>query len=54
MDEPDLALHIIWKQKLINELLKMNQQMQIILSTHSPSVIEGWYGKVREINQITV
>lgn len=54
MDEPDLALHIIWKQKLINELLKVNRQMQIILSTHSPSVIEGWYGKVREINQITV
>ena len=53
LDEPDLALHIRWKQQLIKELRAINPQMQIVLSTHSPSVIEGWYGKVKEVSQIT-
>ena len=53
MDEPDLALHIRWKQMLIKELKEVNPNMQLILSTHSPSVIEGWYEKVKEVTQIT-
>lgn len=54
MDEPDLALHIRWKQMLIKELRAINPNMQIIMSTHSPSVIEGWYDNVREVNQLIV
>ena len=54
MDEPDLALHIKWKQMLIKELRSVNPNMQIIMTTHSPSVIEGWYEHVKEVNQITV
>lgn len=54
MDEPDLALHIRWKQLLIKELRSINPQMQIIMSTHSPSVIEGWYENVKEVSQITI
>lgn len=54
MDEPDLALHIRWKQMLIKELRAINPNMQIIMSTHSPSVIEGWYDNVKEVNQLIV
>jgi len=54
MDEPDLALHIRWKQMLIKELRSVNPNMQIIMTTHSPSVIEGWYEHVKEVSQITV
>ena len=54
MDEPDLALHIRWKQMLIKELKEVNPNMQLILSTHSPSVIEGWYENVKEVSQITL
>ena len=52
MDEPDLGMHVEWKQKLILNMRKMNPNMQIILSTHAPSMIEGWYEKVKEMNQI--
>lgn len=52
MDEPDLSMHIGWKRMLINGLKRLNPNMQLILSTQSPSVIEGWYDKVKEMGQI--
>lgn len=52
MDEPDLSMHIDWKEMLVNELHKLNPNMQIILSTHAPSVITGWHDKVKEVNQL--
>lgn len=54
MDEPDLALHITWKKMLIRELRNLNPQMQIILATHAPSMIEGWYDQVKEVSQLIV
>lgn len=53
MDEPDLGMHVEWKEILINEIRKMNPNMQIILTTHAPSMIEGWYEHVKEVSQIT-
>jgi hypothetical protein len=38
--------------KIIKELHELNPNMQIILSTHAPSVITGWHDKVREVNQL--
>ena len=52
MDEPDLSMHIDWKEILVKELHNLNPNMQIILSTHAPSVITGWHDKVKEINQL--
>lgn len=52
MDEPDLSMHIDWKEILVKELHELNPNMQIILSTHAPSVITGWHDKVREVNQL--
>ena len=52
MDEPDLSMHIDWKEKLVKELNELNPNMQIILSTHAPSVITGWHDKVKEVNQL--
>lgn len=52
MDEPDLGMHIQWKEILLKELRQLNPNMQMILSTHSPSVIEGWFDNVLEISQI--
>lgn len=52
MDEPDLSMHIDWKEKLVKELHELNPYMQIILSTHAPSVITGWHDKVKEVNQL--
>lgn len=52
MDEPDLSMHIDWKEELVTQLHELNPNMQIILSTHAPSVITGWHGKVKEVNQL--
>lgn len=52
MDEPDLSMHIDWKEELVTRLHDMNPNMQIILSTHAPSVITGWMDCVNEISQL--
>lgn len=52
MDEPDLSMHIDWKEILVKELHDLNPNMQIILSTHAPSVITGWHDRVKEVSQL--
>ncbi|SHK68099.1 AAA family ATPase [Xylanibacter ruminicola] len=52
MDEPDLSMHIDWKEILVKELHDLNPYMQIILSTHAPSVITGWHDKVKEVSHL--
>lgn len=52
MDEPDLSMHVGWKELLIKQMRDLNPNMQIILSTHAPSMVEGWYEKVKEVKQI--
>ena len=52
MDEPDLSMHIDWKEILVEELHNLNPNMQIILSTHAPSVITGWQDRVKEVDQL--
>ena len=52
MDEPDLSMHIDWKEQLVTQLHEMNPNMQIILSTHAPSVITGWMDCVKEVSQL--
>lgn len=52
MDEPDLSMHIDWKEILVKQLHQLNPNMQIILSTHAPSVITGWHDRVKEVNQL--
>ncbi len=54
IDEPEASLHIEWQQKLIGMLRRLNPDMQLILSTHSPAVImEGWLDAVTEVSEIT-
>lgn len=53
LDEPDLGMHIDWKEKLIKTLRNINPKMQLIVATHAPSMIEGWINNVIEISQIS-
>lgn len=54
MDEPEASLHIEWQQKLIGMIRRLNPDVQLILSTHSPAVImEGWLDAVTEVSEIT-
>lgn len=55
MDEPEVSLHVEWQKKLIGIIRKLNPNVQIILSTHSPAMImDGWMDRVTEVSEITV
>lgn len=55
MDEPEVSLHIDWQEQLIENILSLNPNVQIIMTTHSPAVImKGWLDKVTNVEDITV
>lgn len=39
IDEPELSLHIKWQEMFVDSLQQANSDIQIILATHSPSII---------------
>lgn len=53
MDEPEISLHVDWQQNLIDNILRLNPNCQIIVSTHSPSMLfDGWDDKVINLEKI--
>ena len=54
MDEPEVSLHVEWQKRLIDLILDLNENVQIILTTHSPAVVmNGWIDKITEVSDIT-
>ena len=54
MDEPEVSLHFEWQKVLIELVLKLNPNLQLIMTTHSPAVImNGWMEHVTEVTDIT-
>lgn len=52
-DEPEVSLHIEWQRKLIGIIRKLNPNMQLIIATHSPSILfEGWEKRVLNIEEL--
>lgn len=41
VDEPELSLHVRWQELFVESIRKANPDLQIILATHSPSIILG-------------
>jgi predicted ATP-binding protein involved in virulence len=39
VDEPELSLHVRWQEIFVEAVQKANPNLQIILATHSPSII---------------
>ena len=55
MDEPEISLHFEWQKQLISLVMKLNPNIQIIMTTHSPAVVmDGWTDRVTEVNDITI
>jgi ABC-type glutathione transport system ATPase component len=55
MDEPEVSLHFEWQKQLIELVLKLNPNLQLIMTTHSPAVImNGWMEHVTEVTDITL
>jgi len=47
MDEPEISMHIDMQYTLIDNLMKINPELQLIMSTHSPAIFgSGWGDKV--------
>lgn len=38
IDEPELSLHIIWQEMIVNALRDLSPNSQLILATHSPEI----------------
>ena len=50
----ELSVAELSDEQLIDLILKLNTNVQIILTTHSPAVImNGWMDKVTEVSDIT-
>ena len=43
MDEPEISLHVEWQMVLIETLLDINPNLQLIITTHSPSLVSKGY-----------
>ncbi len=53
IDEPEISLHTDWQEKLIDNIRSLNNNAQIIIATHSPSIVlDGWMDKVFEVPEI--
>lgn len=53
MDEPEISMHFEWQCKLIQNILSLNPNCQIILTSHSPALImDGWEQYVLDMNKI--
>lgn len=41
IDEPELSLHLLWQEMFVDEIMKANKDIQIILATHSPAIVNN-------------
>lgn len=39
IDEPELSLHLAWQERFVETILKLNDDIQLILATHSPEIV---------------
>ena len=53
MDEPELSLHVDWQEKLIDKISQLNPNCQLVIATHSPSLLfNGWDSNVINIEDL--
>lgn len=51
-DEPELSLHITWQRMVIPSLMKLNENAQIIVATHSPEIASYDKSKIISMREI--
>ena len=39
IDEPELSLHVYWQELFVDSVISANNEIQLIMATHSPSII---------------
>ncbi len=50
MDEPEISLHVAWQTSLLNNIQKLNANVQVIVVTHNPLIVLG--RKAEEISTL--
>ncbi|KQW98145.1 hypothetical protein ASC84_05170 [Acinetobacter sp. Root1280] len=51
IDEPELSLHISWQRLLIESIIDSGNNIQLIVATHSPSIISSYTNKIMFLNK---
>lgn len=52
-DEPEISMHIDWQRMLIRIAREINPKGQLLIATHSPSIIyEGWEMRVSNMEDM--
>ena len=54
IDEPEMSLHVTWQKEFIKDLLKIIelQQFQVLIATHSPSIINDRWDLVHNLKKV--
>ena len=48
LDEPEISMHIYWQRELISIIRELNPNCQLIIATHSPTIIsQGWFDNMK-------
>jgi energy-coupling factor transporter ATP-binding protein EcfA2 len=50
IDEPELSLHLLWQQSFVDAIIQAKPDLQIILATHSPAIIQNKKNKYVPLN----
>ena len=45
-DEPELSLHVLWQEKLLDSLVMLGGEIQVIVATHSPDIVGKFRDKI--------
>ena len=54
MDEPEISLDLNWQYKLIDMIIRLNENLQLIIATHSPGVFSRtWRDYITRMEEIT-
>ncbi|MDP3105010.1 MAG: AAA family ATPase [Candidatus Methanoperedens sp.] len=54
IDEPEISLHITWQKEFLNDLLRIIkiQNIQVVIATHSPSIINDRWDLVYNLEKV--
>lgn len=55
LDEPEISLSVEWQKELLDDILSLNEDLQILVATHSPAIVmKGWVDRICEIDTLFV
>lgn len=54
IDEPELSLHVAWQKRFISDLQKVKElnNMNVVIATHSPQIINDRWDLVQELEHV--